>query len=275
MKVKQCQSPQILPAGVLWTWGAPAHLSGSLEALFALALGTTAEEDAGVDRRPRRSALSGAGRGVKLLILPDVASESLRAEGEHTRGLRGCASASIRESVLRPAEGLEAELAVEASDATDIRSASAWSVSEASPSRARRRREARVGLGRGRVVGLEVAGVGAAGVFAPLGLPPVGSALELMFWPRPCGRVVDAVSCGREALKSSSVRSREVQALEPEGCVLPFFSVALLFLLFESRPWPPEERFFSAVFRPPSPPAWLTVLVVSMSDSGETEPSRE
>lgn len=60
-----------------------------MEALLALALGTPTEDEAVVERSPSRKALSGAGRGTKPLILPDVASESLRAEGEHTLGLRG------------------------------------------------------------------------------------------------------------------------------------------------------------------------------------------
>ncbi len=266
--------PKFLPAGVLWTYGVPRHLSGSLDTLLALALGTEKEEEAAVERTPSRSTLSGAGRGTKPLILPDVASESLRAEGEPIRGLRGWARASIRERVLRPAEGLDAELAVEASEATDIQSTSARSVSEASPSRARRRREARVGLGSGRVVGLELAGAEATVVFAPLVLPLVGSVLELVFWPRPWCRFTE-VSWVREELKSSSVRSRDVQALELEGWALPFLSVALVFLLVLSRPGPPAVRFLWAVLRPSSPPARLIVLVVSMSDSGDTDPSRE
>lgn len=130
----------------------------------------------------------------------EVASESLLADGEHTRGLLGCASASMRESVRRGAAGLETEAveAVEASDATDIRSTSPTSTSGVSPRRALRRMEARVGLGRRAAEGLVVAA--AAGVEVeeetPEGEPDVvlplpalpGSALEPPDWacpPRP------------------------------------------------------------------------------------------
>lgn len=54
---------------------------------------------------------------------------------------------SRRDSPLRPGGGLEVELVVDTSEATDTLSASARSVSDVSPSRARRRREALVGLG--------------------------------------------------------------------------------------------------------------------------------
>lgn len=56
---------------------------------------------------------------------------------------------SSRDNPFRPDGGLEVELVVDTSDATDTLSASAKSVSDVSPSRARRRREALVGRGCG------------------------------------------------------------------------------------------------------------------------------
>lgn len=54
----------------------------------------------------------------------------------------------------RPVGGLDVELVVDTSEATEALSASASSLSEASPSRALRRREVLVGRGLGRVVDL-------------------------------------------------------------------------------------------------------------------------
>lgn len=59
---------------------------------------------------------------------------------------------SSLDSPFRPGGGLEVELVVDTSEATDTLSASARSVSDVSPSRARRRREALVGRGWGRAV---------------------------------------------------------------------------------------------------------------------------
>lgn len=56
--------------------------------------------------------------------------------------------------VRLPVGGFDVELVVDTSEATDALSASASSLSEASPSRARRRRDVLVGLGLGRVVDL-------------------------------------------------------------------------------------------------------------------------
>lgn len=74
--------------------------------------------------------------------------------------------------------GFDVELVVETSEATDALSASASSLSEASPSRARRRREVLVGRGLGRVVDLldEPGATGEVFDFVPL--PP--SSLECM-----------------------------------------------------------------------------------------------
>ena len=83
-----------------------------------------------------------------------MASESLWADGEPTLGLLGCARASILDIPLLAIPVLDVELAVEASEATDIRSRSAGSVSDESPSRALLSRDALVGLGLGTLVAL-------------------------------------------------------------------------------------------------------------------------
>lgn len=78
-----------------------------------------------------------------------VASESLRAENEPSLVRRGCASMSMRDCAFLPDGGLEVELVVDTSDATETLSASARSVSDVSPSRALRNRDALVGRGCG------------------------------------------------------------------------------------------------------------------------------
>lgn len=125
-------------------------VSFSLDTLLALILGASLLSAGADERKPRRSAVSAERRGEAAAETRAVThSESLRAETEPTRLRRGCASMSRRDSPPRPDGGLEVELVVDTSDATDARSASARSVSEVSPSRARRRREARVGRGLG------------------------------------------------------------------------------------------------------------------------------
>lgn len=57
---------------------------------------------------------------------------------------------SMRDCAFLPDGGLEVELVVDTSDATETLSASARSVSDVSPSRALRNRDARVGRGCGR-----------------------------------------------------------------------------------------------------------------------------
>lgn len=106
----------------------------------------------------------------EALLREMVASESLRADSEPSRALRGCANKSILEMLRLPVGGFDVELVVDTSEATDARSASASSLSEASPRRARRRSEVLVGRGRGSVVDLPGA-PGAAGealALAPL-----------------------------------------------------------------------------------------------------------
>lgn len=74
--------------------------------------------------------------------------------------------------------GFDVELVVNTSEATDALSASASSLSEASPSRALRRREVRVGRGLGRVVDLLVEPEATGEVLDFVALPP--SSLECM-----------------------------------------------------------------------------------------------
>lgn len=124
--------------------------SVSLDTLLALIRGVSLFSMGMDERRPRRSAVSADRRGEEAELRVTVHSESLRAEMEPRRLLLGCASMSSREGPFRPDGGLEVELVVDTSDATDTRSASARSVSEVSPRRARRRREALVGRGWGK-----------------------------------------------------------------------------------------------------------------------------
>lgn len=121
--------------------------SFSLDTLLALILGVSLFSVGVDERKPRRRAVSDDSRGEEVELRVTVHSESLRAEMEPRRFLRGCASKSSRDIPFRPDGGLEVELVVDTSEATDTLSASARSVSDVSPSRARRRREALVGRG--------------------------------------------------------------------------------------------------------------------------------
>jgi len=124
-------------------------VSFSVDTLLALILGVSLLSVGVDERRPRRRAVSADRRGEEAELRVTMHSESLRAEMEPRRVLRGWASMSSRDNPFRPDGGFEVELVVDTSEATDIRSASARSVSEVSPSRARRRREALVGRGWG------------------------------------------------------------------------------------------------------------------------------
>lgn len=218
-----------------------------------------------------------------------MASESLWADGEPTLCLLGCAKASILDIPLLAIPVLDVELAVEASEATDIRSRSAGSVSDESPSRARLSREVLVGLGLGALVVLLAAEeAGAWGILARLDLVLAPTVLPV--WPLACELLDSCVEVGWESerreleLTSSSVRSREVQGRL--GCGGPD-ALVLTLLSWDSRaPVGPlldehttvfsfccaaRVRRFWTTFLVPS--AWLTVLVVSTSDSGDMEPS--
>lgn len=127
-------------------------VSFSLETLLALILGVSLFSVGVDERKPRRRAVSADMRDEEVLVRVTVHSESLRAEMEPRRVLRGWASMSSLESPFRPGGGLDVELVVDTSEATDTLSASARSVSDVSPNRARRRREALVGRGWGRDV---------------------------------------------------------------------------------------------------------------------------
>lgn len=141
----------ISPEGVLWMEELILDLASvSLDTLLALMRGASLLSVGVEERRPRRSMVSADRRGEEVLLRPTVHSESLRAEMEPSRVLLGWASMSSREGPLRPDGGLDVELVVDTSEATDILSASAWSVSDVSPSRARRSREVLVGRGWGR-----------------------------------------------------------------------------------------------------------------------------
>lgn len=122
-------------------------ISFSLDTLLALILGVNLFSVGVDERNPRRRAVSLVIRGEEVLFRVTVHSESLRAEMEPRRVLRGCASMSSRDKPLRPDGGLDVELVVDTSDATDTLSASARSVSDVSPNLARRSREALVGRG--------------------------------------------------------------------------------------------------------------------------------
>lgn len=221
-----------------------------------------------------------------------MASESLWADGEPTLGLLGCARASILDIPLLAIPVLDVELAVEASEATDIRSRSAGSVSDESPSRARLNREALVGLGLGTLVVLLVAEeAGAWVILARLDLV-LAPTVVFPVWALVCELLDSCVEVGWESerseleLTSSSVRSREVQgrlgcggpdalvltllswvSLAPAGPLLDEHSTVLSFCC------PARVRRFWTTFLAPS--AWLTVLVVSTSDSGDMEPSMD
>lgn len=80
--------------------------------------------------------------------------------------------------VRLPVGGLDVELVVDTSEATDALSASASSLSEASPSRALRKREVLVGRGLGRVVDLLAEPEATGEVLDFAALPP--SSLECM-----------------------------------------------------------------------------------------------
>ncbi|TNN71187.1 hypothetical protein EYF80_018535 [Liparis tanakae] len=228
-------------------------------------------------------------RGPRPLpLLVTVASESLWADGEPTLGLRGCARASILDMPLLAMPVLDVELAVDASEATDIRSNSAGSVSEESPIRARLSRDALVGLGLGAFAVLPAAvELGAWEVLARLALV-LAPTLVLPVWA--LALVLLDVCWESESseleLTSSSVRSREVQVRlgcgGPDALVLTLLSGASL---LQAGPLPDElagvlsfccparmRRFWMTFL---APPAWLTVLAVSTSDSGETEPSMD
>lgn len=125
-------------------------VSLSLDTLFALILGVSLFSVGVDERNPRRRAVSADRRCEEVELRATVHSESLRADMEPRRFLRGWASMSNRDIPFRPDGGLEVELVVDTSDATDTLSASAKSVSDVSPNRARRRREALVGRGCGR-----------------------------------------------------------------------------------------------------------------------------
>lgn len=136
------------PAGVPETGGATLVLvSANLETLLARMRGVSLLSAGLVARKPSRRAVS-ADSLVAVLRLT-VASESLRAEMEPSLVRLGWANMSIRDGAFLPDGGLEVELVVDTSEATDILSASARSVSDVSPSRARRSREALVGRGVG------------------------------------------------------------------------------------------------------------------------------
>lgn len=194
----------------------PLLLSGSLEALFALALGPDTAGTLHVLNPCLKAYSPAALRAPKPLLLATVASESLWAEGEPTLGLLGCASASILDSPFLAIPVLDVELVVEASEATDMRSRSAGSVSDESPSRARLSREVRVGLGLGTLAVLAAAEAAAAwGAFARLVLvaaPPVLPVWALL-WELLQLRVDVIWESERSEfeLMSSSVRSRDVQ----------------------------------------------------------------
>lgn len=107
---------------------------------------------------------------------------------------------------------LEVELAVDASEATDMRSRSAGSVSEESPNRARLSREVLVGLGLGALVALLVPEEGGGCVI----LARLDLVLAVAVWAlgtKPLGCCVE-VGCGSDSREfeftSSSVRSRDV-----------------------------------------------------------------
>ncbi len=157
--------------------------SFSLDTLLALILGVSLFSVGVDERKPRRRAVSADRRDEEVELRVTVHSESLRAEMEPRRFLRGWASKSSRDSPFRPDGGLEVELVVDTSEATDTLSASARSVSDVSPSRARRRREALVGRGWGKVACLFKEEVVAAWrvrlpLEDPLFLPDLLSSLE-------------------------------------------------------------------------------------------------
>lgn len=127
--------------------------SESREMLLALVLAETLLLSAdGVNLPPLLMMASVVRDETVLLVI--VASESLRADKEPSLVLRGWASKSILEIFLLPDGGFDVELVVDTSEATEALSASASSLSEASPSRALRKREVLVGRGLGRVVDL-------------------------------------------------------------------------------------------------------------------------
>lgn len=141
----------ISPEGVLWMEELILDLASvSLDTLLALMRGASLLSVGVEERRPRRSMVSADRRGEEVLLRPTVHSESLRAEMEPSRVLLGWASMSSREGPLRPDGGLDVELVVDTSEATDILSASGRSVSDVSPSLARRSRDVLVGRGCGR-----------------------------------------------------------------------------------------------------------------------------
>lgn len=121
----------------------------SLDTLLALILGVSLFSVGVEERKPKRRAVSADMRDEEVEVLVIVHSESLRAEIDPKRFLRGCANISSLDRPFRPGGGLEVELVVDTSEATDTLSASAKSVSDVSPSRARRRRDALVGRGWG------------------------------------------------------------------------------------------------------------------------------
>lgn len=134
------------PAGALEMDDAVLDLvSVSLETLFARRRGFSLLSAGLVGRNPNLRAVSD---DILDEVLRDtVASESLRADMDPSLVRRGCASMSMRDGAFLPDGGLDVELVVDTSDATDTRSASARSVSDVSPSRARLRRDALVGRG--------------------------------------------------------------------------------------------------------------------------------
>lgn len=154
-------------------------VSFSLDTLLALILGISLFS-VGVDERsPRRRAVS-ADRREEAEFRVTVHSESLRADMDPRRFLRGWANMSNRDIPFRPDGGLEVELVVDTSEATDTLSASARSVSDVSPSRARRRREALVGRGWGSEACLfRDDAVAAWSVRLVLEDPPVGALEDL------------------------------------------------------------------------------------------------
>lgn len=120
-------------------------VSVSLETLFARRRGFSLLSAGLVGRKPSLRAVSA---DILDVVLRDtVASESLRADMDPSLVRLGCASMSMRDGAFLPDGGLDVELVVDTSDATDTRSASARSVSDVSPSRARLRRDALVGRG--------------------------------------------------------------------------------------------------------------------------------
>lgn len=91
---------------------------------------------------------------------------------------------------------LDVELAVEASDATDMRSRSAGSVSDESPTRARLSRDVLVGLGLGTQAALAAPEEAeACGVLPRLGLEPAPVAVAPV-WPRVCELLDSYVEVG-------------------------------------------------------------------------------